>query len=83
VLADRLAQIMPVIVSKEQSGFIKGRNIKDCICLASETINLLNKKAFGGNLALKIDISEAFDTLDWSFLLNVLEQFGFNSTFCN
>jgi hypothetical protein len=82
VLADRLANIMPTIISKKQRGFIQGRNIEDCICLASEAINLLNKKAFGGNVALKIDISKAFDTLDWSFLLKVLKQFGFNSQFC-
>jgi hypothetical protein len=63
---------MPTIISKKQRGFIQGRNIEDCICLASEAINLLNKKAFGGNVALKIDISKAFDTLDWSFLLKVL-----------
>ncbi|PNX83757.1 ribonuclease H, partial [Trifolium pratense] len=83
VLADRLANIMPSIISKEQRGFIQGRNIKDCICLTSEAINLLHKKTFGGNVDLKIDISKAFDTLDWSFLLKVLKQFGFNSTFCH
>jgi hypothetical protein len=83
VLADMLAQIMPAIVSKEQSGFNQGRNIKDCICIASEAINVLDKKVFGDNLALKIDISKVFDTLDWGFLLKVLKQFGFNPIFCN
>jgi len=43
----------------------------------------LDKICFGGNLALKIDVSKAFDTLDWSFLLKVLHGFGFNNTFCN
>jgi hypothetical protein len=74
---------MPSLISKEQRGFIKSRNIKDCICLTSEAINLLDTKSFGGNVALKIDISKAFDTLDWSFLLKVLKQFGFNATFCH
>jgi hypothetical protein len=83
VLADMLAQIMPAIVSKEQSGFNQGRNIKDCICIASEAINVLDRKVFGDNLALKIDISKVFDTLDWGFLLKVLKQFGFNPIFCN
>jgi hypothetical protein len=64
VLADRLSQIMPNLISKEQRGFIHGRNIKDCLCLASEAANLLHSKAFGGNLALKIDITKAFDTLE-------------------
>jgi hypothetical protein len=83
VLADRLAQIMPHIVSKERRGFIKGRQIKDCICLTSEAINLLHKKSYGSNLAIKIDIAKAFDTVDWSFLLKVLEPFGFCPLFCN
>jgi hypothetical protein len=51
---------MPSIISTEQRGFIKGREIKDCICLTSEGINLLHR----GNLALKVDIAKAFDTLD-------------------
>ena len=74
---------MPSIISKEQMGFIHGRDIKDCICTASEAENLLHNKAFGGSLALKIDITKAFDTLEWPFLLQVLRNFGFNTTFCN
>lgn len=37
--------------------------VKDCIALTSEAINVLDKRCFGGNLALKIDVSKAFDTL--------------------
>ncbi|MCH94435.1 RNA-directed DNA polymerase (Reverse transcriptase), partial [Trifolium medium] len=83
VIADRLAQIMPTIISKEQMGFVHGRNIMDCLCLASEAANLLQSKVFGGNLALKIDVTKASDTLEWSFLLKVLRAFGFCETFCN
>ena len=82
ILADRLAKIMPAITSVQQRGFIKGRSIKDCICLTSEAINLLHKKSYGGNLSLKVDIAKAFDTLDWNFLLQVLRKFGFSDTFC-
>lgn len=83
IIANRLASILPSIISDNQKGFIKGRNIKDCLCLASEAVNLLDKKAYGGNLALKIDITKAFDTLDWGFLLKVLSCFGFDQTFCH
>jgi len=82
IIADRLAKIMSAITSIHQRGFIKGRSIKDCICLTSEAINLLNKRYHGGNLAMKLDIAKAFDTLDWNFLLNVLKNFGFNERFC-
>jgi hypothetical protein len=64
IIANRLASIMPAITSVQQRGFIKGRSIKDCICLTSEAINVLHKKSVVGNLALKVDIAKAFDTLN-------------------
>lgn len=83
VMADRLANVAPKILSENQRGFIKGRSINDCICITSEAINLLDKKVFGGNVALKVDISKAFDTMEWQFLLTVLNSFGFDPKFCN
>lgn len=49
----------------------------------SESVNMLHKKAFGGNMALKIDVKKAFDTLNWQFLIHVLQCFGFHPTFCD
>jgi len=83
ILADRLAQLMPKIISKEQKGFIQNRDIRDCFCIASEAANLLHNKSYRGNIMLKIDIAKAFDTLEWSFLIHVLRAYGFNETFCN
>ena len=62
IVADKLAPFMNLIISPEQKGFIKGRNIKDGICITSEAINHLHQKAYAGNLAFKVDISKAFDT---------------------
>lgn len=81
VLADRLAMVAPKIISENQRGFLKGRHISEWLCIASEGINMLDKRAYGGNLALKIDIKKAFDTMDWKFLLKVLQSFGFDSKF--
>lgn len=81
ILADRLAPIMIHIISPQQRGFIQGWNIRDCICVTSEAINHLYNKSFAGNLAFKVDISKAFDTLEWRFLLKVLYAFGFNNKF--
>ncbi|CAI8589995.1 unnamed protein product [Vicia faba] len=80
---DRLSRIMIFLVSKEHKGFIKRRNIKDYLCLAYEVANLLDRKTLGGNTALKVDITKAFDTINWSFLIKVLELYGFNNTFCH
>jgi len=69
VMADILANILPFNISDEQKGFIKGRNIRDCIALASEAVIVLDNKCFGGNLALKVDVSKAFDTINWNVFL--------------
>lgn len=82
ILADKLSLIMPFIVSKEQRAFIKGRNIKDCVCVTLEVINLLPSRSKNGNLAIKVDISKAFDTLNWEFLIKFLNAFGFDGKFC-
>jgi hypothetical protein len=71
-IADRLANITTRIISVEQRGFIRDRYISECVILAYEAINLLEKCQYGCNVALKVDIAKAFDTLDWNFLITVL-----------
>ncbi|KAK3225813.1 hypothetical protein Dsin_005675 [Dipteronia sinensis] len=61
---DRFAQIVARFASLHRFGFIWDRHIEDCIALASDYVNMLQKKYYEGNLAMKIDIRKAFDTLD-------------------
>lgn len=72
---------MPFLIFKEKNGFIQGRNIKDCLCLAFEVANLLDKKTRGGNLDLKVDITKDYDTLNWKFIIKVLKRYGFKFVF--
>lgn len=83
ILAKRLTQITTRIISINQRGFVRDLHISDCVIIATEDINLLGKKTFGGNLALKVDKKKAFDKLDWHFLRHVLAQFDFNQIFLN
>lgn len=73
---------MPLLVSQELRGFVHGIHIHGCIGLAFEAFKLLDSKAWCRNVALKVDISKAFDSLNWDFLLKILQKFGFNAKFC-
>jgi len=53
IAADRLACITSRIISNEQRCFVRDRNIFDCIILASEAINSLDKKSMVGILLSK------------------------------
>lgn len=39
-------------------------------------------KVFGGNIAIKVDVGNAFDTLNWGLILKVLSIFYFNKRLC-
>lgn len=67
VTADCLIIITIKIVLDNQFGFINNHHIEDCIVTTFECVNLLNRKGFGGNLALKDDIQKAFDSFGGSF----------------
>lgn len=62
------------LITPYQNAFIKGRSITDNILIEHEIFDIMGKKkgrkgCFG---ALKIDMSKAYDRLDWKFLKAVL-----------
>ncbi|GAU37194.1 hypothetical protein TSUD_30590 [Trifolium subterraneum] len=79
VLANRLKFCLDKCVSQEQSAFVEGRSILDNALIATEVIHALKRKTKGrrGELALKIDISKAYDKVDWGFLRGVMSKMGF------
>ncbi|GAU49866.1 hypothetical protein TSUD_366220 [Trifolium subterraneum] len=79
VLANRLKCCLDKCVSQEQSTFVEGRSILDNALIATEVIHALKRKTTGrrGELALKIDISKAYDKVDWVFLRGVMTRMGF------
>ncbi|GAU46371.1 hypothetical protein TSUD_141290 [Trifolium subterraneum] len=59
--------------------FVEGRSILDNALIATEVIHALKRKTKGrrGELALKIDISKAYDKVDWGILRGVMTRMGF------
>ncbi|XP_010445465.1 PREDICTED: uncharacterized protein LOC104728135 [Camelina sativa] len=79
VLCQRLRTVLPSLVSETQSAFVEGRLISDNILIAQEMFHGLrtNPSCKGKFMAIKMDISKAYDRVEWSFVENVLRQFGF------
>ncbi|XP_031122605.1 uncharacterized protein LOC116025505 [Ipomoea triloba] len=81
ITTSRLRQILPKLISREQTGFVESRNIQDNVLLAFELIQYLDKRCRGSNVAIKLDMMKAFDRVDWPFLQKLLTKFGFPETF--
>jgi len=70
------------MVAANQSAFIRGRCIHDNFILVQQTVKVLHRQNMP-SLFLKLDISKAFDSVSWAFLLEVLSHLGFGMTWCN
>ena len=78
-LANRLKILLPSIISDAQCAFIPGRLIFDNIMIAFEFLHYMKRKLQGkdGYVAMKIDISKAYDRIEWHFLKADICKMGF------
>lgn len=82
VLATRKKLFLHQCISKYQSAFILSRNISDNCILAQELFHSMQRSTRSeGLVALKLDLSKAYDRVDWNFLVNMLTLFGFPQVF--
>ncbi|KAL2237657.1 UNVERIFIED_CONTAM: hypothetical protein Sindi_0957400 [Sesamum indicum] len=81
LLVQKISVLLDKIVSPCQTAFIPGRSIGDNIMLAQELFSRYNQMRLPPRCALKVDIRKAYDTVEWDFLLAVLQLFGFPPTF--
>ena len=79
VLANRLKLILPQIISTTQSAFVPGRLITDNVLVAYETLHAMHnrKKGKKGALALKLNVSKAYNRVEWGFLKGMMIKLGF------
>ena len=76
----KLKTVLPSIISSEQTAYIKKRFVCESGRIISDILSVTNNSKIKGYL-VTIDIEEAFDSLDHSFLISVLKKIGFGENF--
>ena len=80
LLANRLQNVLPEIISNDQVGYIKKRFIGDNIRIIDDIIDYCIK-FHTPSLILLVDFEKAFDTVKWNFLFKMLKLFNFGPNF--
>ncbi|KAG7579890.1 Endonuclease/exonuclease/phosphatase superfamily [Arabidopsis thaliana x Arabidopsis arenosa] len=81
LLAGRLKEILPEVISHSQSAFLPGRLLSENVLLASELVQGYNRKNIQPSAMLKVDLRKAFDSIRWDFVLATLRAVNFPENF--
>ena len=75
-LVSHLEKVLPMTISSNQTGYVKGRYIGESIRIITGMMSITKKKNTPG-LAVFLDFEKAFDSIEWCYLQKCLEAFIF------
>ncbi|KAA3473893.1 reverse transcriptase [Gossypium australe] len=78
-IVNRLRGVIEKCIDTAQSAFVPGRLISDNVLLAYEILHTLKQKRVGrkGFMAMKLDMSKAYDRVEWNFVKEIMIRMGF------
>jgi hypothetical protein len=84
-LVNRLRPFLDDLISETQSAFVPGRLITDNAVIAFESFHKIqrSKNPKDTHCTYKLDLSKAYDRVDWEFLERILWKMGFCTTWIN
>ena len=70
VVANLLKHVPPMVISDVQSAFVPNRLITNNIIVVYELLHRMRNQRKGrmGQMAVKLEISKAYDQVEWGFL---------------
>uniref|UniRef100_A0A803PPM0 Reverse transcriptase domain-containing protein n=1 Tax=Cannabis sativa TaxID=3483 RepID=A0A803PPM0_CANSA len=76
LLCSRLAKVLPLLTNQNQGAFVQGESIAHNVMILQDLLKNYNRKNISPWCAIKIDISKAYDTVNWDFLEDLLATYN-------
>ncbi|XP_062076415.1 uncharacterized protein LOC133781446 [Humulus lupulus] len=81
MICTRLAEVLPTLVQSNQGAFIKNRLLAHNILIFHDLLKGYTRKSVSARCFMKIDLSKAYDNVDWQFVEDLLKELCFPSRF--
>ena len=80
VVANCLKHVLPMVIFDAQSAFVPNRLITDNTIVVYELLHRMRNRRKGrmGQMVVKLDISKAYDRVEWCFLCQIMLKPGFD-----
>lgn len=80
MITNRLKLILSHVISSSQCAFVPGRLITNNIFIAYEAVHAIQRRRRGhrGVMSIKLDMSKAYNRIEWKFLEAIMLRLGFN-----
>ncbi|XP_060965679.1 uncharacterized protein LOC133034584 [Cannabis sativa] len=81
IICTRLSEVLASLVQSNQGAFVKNRLLAHNIMIFQDLLKGYSRKNISARCIMKIDLSKAYDTVDWLFVEDLLKLFCFPSRF--
>ena len=80
VVANRMTMVLQEVIGENQNAFVAERLITDNVLVALELMSHISKKKKGnsGEMAIKLDMSKAYDRVEWDCLQQIMQKLRFH-----
>ena len=79
-IANRILKLLPNLISEEQTCSVKGRKITQNLLINRDFIEYANRNNLKASL-ISLDQMKAFDRVEWTYLIKILEKMNFGNKF--
>uniref|UniRef100_A0A803QH08 Reverse transcriptase domain-containing protein n=1 Tax=Cannabis sativa TaxID=3483 RepID=A0A803QH08_CANSA len=81
IICSRLSEVLPTLVQSNQGAFVKSRLLAHNIMIFQDLLKGYSRKNISARCIMKIDLSKAYDTVDWQFVEDLLKHLCFPARF--
>lgn len=74
-------ECLPKIIANNKGAFIQGRFIAHNVLICQDMIRCYGRKNASSRCIIKMDMKEAYDSIDWNFSKDMLEALKFPGRF--